>query len=113
MCRVIKRWKKIELISQPAAKPNPRSKLKAVALSIKTQSLSTSLLVEKGEMGGDSRIQSMNMLKDSRYPMIIATYSSGLAQHYKDMLWNMKLKTDDLLVRNAQVGEMQKKVEKH
>nr|KAJ0185746.1 hypothetical protein LSAT_V11C900495280 [Lactuca sativa] len=37
----------------------------------------------------------------------------ALPKHYKDMLWNMKLRIDDLLVRNGQVVELQKKVEKH
>ncbi|CAH1448763.1 unnamed protein product [Lactuca virosa] len=36
-----------------------------------------------------------------------------LPKHYKDTIWNMKLRIDDLLVRNAQVVELQKKVEKH
>ncbi|CAH1447396.1 unnamed protein product [Lactuca virosa] len=37
----------------------------------------------------------------------------ALPKHYKDTLWNMKLRIDDLLVRNDQVVELQKKVEKH
>nr|KAJ0203329.1 hypothetical protein LSAT_V11C500238130 [Lactuca sativa] len=37
----------------------------------------------------------------------------ALPKHYKDTLWNMKLRIDDLLVRNGQVVELQKKVEKH
>ncbi|CAH1437917.1 unnamed protein product [Lactuca virosa] len=36
-----------------------------------------------------------------------------LPKHYKDTIWNMKLRIDDLLVRNGQVVELQKKVEKH
>ncbi|CAH1443586.1 unnamed protein product [Lactuca virosa] len=36
-----------------------------------------------------------------------------LPKHYKDTLWNMKLRINDLLVRNGQVVELQKKVEKH
>ncbi|CAH1414774.1 unnamed protein product [Lactuca virosa] len=37
----------------------------------------------------------------------------ALPKHYKDTLWNMKLRIDDLLVSNGQVFELQKKVEKH
>ncbi|CAH1445269.1 unnamed protein product [Lactuca virosa] len=37
----------------------------------------------------------------------------ALPKHYKDTLWNMKVRSDDLLVRNGQVVELQKKVEKH
>ncbi|CAI9278250.1 unnamed protein product [Lactuca saligna] len=36
-----------------------------------------------------------------------------LPKHYKDTLWNMKLRIDYLLVRNDQVVKLQKKVEKH
>ncbi|CAH1445609.1 unnamed protein product [Lactuca virosa] len=36
-----------------------------------------------------------------------------LPKHYKDTLWNLKLRIDNLLVRNCQVVELQKKVEKH
>ncbi|KAL7610125.1 hypothetical protein Lser_V15G09938 [Lactuca serriola] len=36
-----------------------------------------------------------------------------LPKHHKDTLWNMKLRIEDLLVRNDQVVELQKKVEKH
>ncbi|CAH1421428.1 unnamed protein product [Lactuca virosa] len=35
-----------------------------------------------------------------------------LPRHYKDTLWNMKLRINNLLVRNGQVVELQKKVEK-
>ncbi|CAI9286465.1 unnamed protein product [Lactuca saligna] len=41
------------------------------------------------------------------------TPSLTFPKHYKDMLWNMKLRIDDLLVRNGQVVELEKKVEKH
>nr|KAJ0213762.1 hypothetical protein LSAT_V11C400188310 [Lactuca sativa] len=37
----------------------------------------------------------------------------ALPKHYKDMLWSMKLRIDNLLVRNGQVVELQKKVEKY
>ncbi|CAH1432674.1 unnamed protein product [Lactuca virosa] len=37
----------------------------------------------------------------------------ALPKHYKDTLWNMKLRINDLMVRNGQVVELQKKVEKH
>ncbi|CAH1422468.1 unnamed protein product [Lactuca virosa] len=37
----------------------------------------------------------------------------ALPKHYRDTLWNLKLRINDLLVRNAQVVELQKKVEKH
>ncbi|XP_023737316.1 uncharacterized protein LOC111885283 [Lactuca sativa] len=37
----------------------------------------------------------------------------SLPKHYKDTLWDMKLRIDYLLVRNGQVVELQKKVEKH
>ncbi|CAI9281871.1 unnamed protein product [Lactuca saligna] len=36
-----------------------------------------------------------------------------LTKHYKDTMWNTKLRVDDLLTRNAQVTVLQKKVEKH